>query len=314
MLFKKLYMYTIFKDKKRDLTNFFAKYGTHIAYKTPEGVMMQFLLSKETLNIQTNNSEVYYKIQQVVDKNFPNRIGRKDKIILFADQNETHQRRYFLKFIATLYKSYGSEPFELEELENFYDKTIKIILVQENQLLPRLKLQLFFQKDMVYFALKTENKMLLVYLKNFFKEHGFEYEMQTKVIKLYPKSQNFTLMLEQLLEEERHLAWILEFEYNKDELESFKNSLNDKFNKLNRFSSLEILLKEHFDTLGCDISDPHEKVRRRYLDLIKLYHPDRHQNVSSEVMQGYIEHFQKIQDAYEIVKNYYSKDDKYFSA
>lgn len=55
---------------------------------------MQIVKSPEMVSINLDDSLVYYRLQTIIEKNFPSKIGRKNKIILFYKEEELVQRRY----------------------------------------------------------------------------------------------------------------------------------------------------------------------------------------------------------------------------
>ena len=53
------------------------------------------------------DAKTFYYLQNIADKHFHKKIGRKDKMIIFKDQDELVQRRYFLKLIHKFSSFYG---------------------------------------------------------------------------------------------------------------------------------------------------------------------------------------------------------------
>ena len=61
-------------------------------------------------------------------------------------------------------------------------------------------------------------------------------------------------------------------------------------------------LKQHYKLLRSDKNDSMQIIRKRYLKLVKTYHPDRVSYSDSSLVEEYTHQFQKIQKAYEILK------------
>jgi|GEM_PF-141195 len=273
---------------------------------------MQLSFTPEMVAITVKESEVYYRLQHIIDQHFPHRIGRKDKVIIFAKEEELHQRRYFLKLVAKLYKNTHPLPCAntLKTLQEAHcTKVIKLSLAQKNQLLPNLRIPVMFDNGQaIVFDLGTNNRLLVSYLKNYFKDHLVQYRMRTHTLTVFPNDDATCMRLEKLMNERKHMAWFISFIYDAQAYAAFSQNLHVRFDRKRRFfNSLGGLLEEYFSALGCTMQDSFTKVRQQYLSLVKLYHPDRHQNSSKELERHYREKFEKIQTAYEMVKNYYQE-------
>jgi molecular chaperone DnaJ len=272
---------------------------------------MQLSFTPEMVAITVEDSPVYYRLQHIIDQHFPHRVGRKDKVIVFAKEEEVHQRRYFLKLIAKLYKNTHTNisEEELDALQKAHTKTLKLSLAQKNQLLPNLRIGVGFDQQAIVFNLGTNNRLLVSYLKQYFKDHLIQYRMRTHTLTLFPSGIATCERLEKLMEERKHMAWFISFIYDINAYDAFKKNLQLRSKRKRQFQLLQGMLEEYFAALGCSAHDPFAKVRQQYLTLVKLYHPDRHQNSSQELLQRYREKFEKIQIAYEMVKNYYQEGD-----
>ena len=61
-------------------------------------------------------------------------------------------------------------------------------------------------------------------------------------------------------------------------------------------------LKNHYSLLNSSEKDSLQIIRKRYLELAKTYHPDRVVHKNKNLVAQYTAKFQKIQQAYEILK------------
>ena len=61
-------------------------------------------------------------------------------------------------------------------------------------------------------------------------------------------------------------------------------------------------IKQHYTLLKSNEKDPLHVIRKRYLKLAKIYHPDRVSYSNVKLVDEYTHKFQKIQRAYEILK------------
>lgn len=61
-------------------------------------------------------------------------------------------------------------------------------------------------------------------------------------------------------------------------------------------------LKKSYQTLQCNQNDPLHVIRQKYLQLAKIYHPDRVATKSEKIIKNNTNKFQEIQEAYESIK------------
>ncbi|HEC1727904.1 TPA: DnaJ domain-containing protein, partial [Campylobacter lari] len=105
-----------------------------------------------------------------------------------------------------------------------------------------------------------------------------------------------------------HLKYCVDFTINETQLLEFRNKMKNKASTNWKFNALAKLFENYFQTLGCNSSDDFATIRQNYLNLVKIYHPDRHQG-KSKIEQVYCrEEFEKIQLAYESLKSLYKNN------
>lgn len=270
---------------------------------------MQLTFTPDLCSIFLKDETTYYRLQQIIDKHFPHRVGRKDKIILFPKEDELHQRRYFLKLISKLYqKNQNQKKDEVAKLEGSLNKILKFSLLQSGALMPHLNIKLLFENDgAILFKLESNNRLLISYLKNYFKDHLIQYRLKTHTLTLFPNSYDTFKQLEKLVGNSKHLGWIINFHFKKEDLSLLEKRLKNKNGRKRRLNSLYGLLEEYFALLGCSAKDSFEKIRKQYLALVKQYHPDMNSYRSKELTSLYREKFENIQIAYEMIKTYYNE-------
>lgn len=269
---------------------------------------MKIKQSIKSLNIMTDNLEIYYSLQNLIEKNFKKSIGKKDKIIIFADDEELHQRKYLLKFIAKFYEKHNPKAKErfLKIIKNSLEKSIKLTLVKENELRHNVNIKISFKKD-IFLELASHNKLLVSYLLNYLSCASTNYIKAKNHIKITPKDINFMQKFENLLQKKEHLNWNIDFAYNKFELENYKAAfLNPK--KSRQINALENLLEEYYEVFGCKKGDSFSMIRQSYLTLAKIYHPDRHQSSSYKTQEYYRKKFDHLSLAYELIKSHFEQN------
>lgn len=276
---------------------------------------MQISFSQDMLAITLeDDTKTFYHLQNIVEKNFKKWIGRKNKTIIFKQESEDIQRKYFLKLLNKMYIRLNSTPSKKisEEILDSIDKSIKIVHLKSNQIQQRLKIDIKIKDNYaLLFLLSGNNSILVSYLKNYFKDHLVQYRLKNNTLTIYPKSEKTAELFENLLQKEEIIGCYVEFKYDIDEIIEYKKTLRDKINRKRKFNALFSLLEDYYKVLECKSEDSFEVVRKNYLKLVKKYHPDRVTDKNSNKMAMYIKKFQNIQEAYEMIKVHFEHQRKY---
>ncbi|MDD3342501.1 MAG: adenylosuccinate lyase [Sulfurospirillaceae bacterium] len=271
---------------------------------------MQISLSHEMLAITLQeDAKTFYFLQNLAEKNFQKKIGRKNKTIIFKEESELVQRRYFLKLISKLYQKKNDDLLMRNCIENALDKTIKITLLKSNQLLQHIDIKMDIEDNYaVVFSIGTPNTLLTSYLKNYFKDHLVRFRTKNNTMTLYPNSAQTAHLIEKLLQQKELLGCFVHFKYDEEDFLTYKLSLRGRKSKRNHHGALYSLLEEYFSVLECKIDDSFEIVRGNYLKLVKKYHPDSCGLLADDLHIRYLKKFQEIQYAYEMIKVHYKNE------
>ncbi|MCH5336334.1 MAG: adenylosuccinate lyase, partial [Campylobacter sp.] len=143
---------------------------------------MQIVQTLETININTDDISIFHYFKDLITKNFSKVVGRKNKIFSFFEENEIHQRRYFLKVLNKKYKENDNEG--IENIQDAHLKTIKLNFKEENTLKPVLFVKVDFAAGNILMKLSSNEKLFITYMKNYFKNHKLEYNETTSVVML----------------------------------------------------------------------------------------------------------------------------------
>ncbi len=275
---------------------------------------MQISYSHEMIAITIQeDAKTFYFLQNLTEKNFTKKIGKKDKIIIFKKNDENVQRRYFLKLVSKIYKrkKKNSKKEELEKIKNSTNKSIKLTLLKSNQILQNIDINMQIEDNyVVVFKFDIYYSILVTYIKNYFKDHLVSYRTKTKTMTIYPNGEKTILLLEQLLKKKELLGNYITFHYDAHEYYEYKKTLKKKKNIKRRLYALFSLLEEYYLVLGCSANDSFEEVRQKYLKLVRQYHPDMLDLRDSTLVAQYTKKFQDIQYAYNIIKSHYSYEKK----
>jgi molecular chaperone DnaJ len=273
---------------------------------------MQISFSSEILAITIeDDSSTFYHLQNTIEKNFSKRIGRKDKTIVFKQDNESVQRRYFLKLIDKIYRRKNEfyDKKTSENIKNSLDKTIKITHLKSNQLQQQLKIDIKIEDNYaVVFNLGSKNSILVSYLRNYFKNHLVKYRLRNNTITLYPQSEKTATLLDKLLNQKEIIGCYVDFKYNINEFLLYKSTLMKKMERKRKFNALYSLLEEFYEVLECKAEDSFETIRKNYLKLVKQYHPDAVLHKNPSLASHYSNKFQDIQHAYEMIKIHFEHE------
>ncbi|MDD2384644.1 MAG: adenylosuccinate lyase [Sulfurospirillaceae bacterium] len=271
---------------------------------------MQISLSHDMLAITLQeDAKTFYFLQNLAEKNFQKKIGRKTKTIIFKEEAELVQRRYFLKLVSKIYQKKTNDIAVCNKIENALDKTIKISLLKSNQLLQHIDIKMNIEDNYaVVFSIGTHHTLLASYLKNYFKDHLIRFRPKYQTITLYPNSEQTVCLIEKLLLQKELLGCFVHFDYNKQNFIDYKKALNSKKSKRNHHHALFSLLEDYFRVLECKMEDSFETVRGNYLKLVKKYHPDSCGLSHGDLHVMYLKKFQEIQYAYEMIKMHYKNE------
>lgn len=274
---------------------------------------MNVIQTLESVSINTSDCEIFMQLQSIMRKNFQKSVGNKGKIISFYDENESVQRKYFFKFLQNLYKKTTAKPLDLKFCEY---KTLKLSFIQQNTLKTMINADVKFDKNRIDIAFKNQNSAFMSYFLKGCEEWDIRIEQFENIVSLYIATDESLDMIENFMNTKEHLNSTIIFRYENSEFEAFKKSLKVRHSSkfIRKFKALANLLEEYFDILECHKYDTYEDVRASYLRLIKLYHPDRHQNKPLEIQNAYSKKFQAVQNAYEALKPFFKEQENFISA
>lgn len=275
--------------------------------------MIEIKQTLESLSIETTDGALFNELQSMLRKNFAKTLGQKDKVISFYDENENAQRKYFFKFLAKICEKHGVKAPDLFLCQY---ATIKIIYKQINSLKVVIFCEVIFADGCATFNFNAPNGLFASYIAQKFKDQKILINDDRSSLCIHLKDPKQTAWLEELLNKNEHMHFSVFFNYDKNDLNKFKRDLNVKNSQkfVRRFSTLAELFEEQFQALNCLSSDCFETVRTNYLELVKLYHPDRHASKSEKIKLEYRNKFEKIQNAYESLKNYFKEQEAFVNA
>ncbi len=268
--------------------------------------MIQVVQNLASISVNTDDIRVFYYFKDLIQKNFSKVLGKKYKIFSFFDENETPQRKYFLKLLQ---KRYADEENEsIHYLPQCYNKTFKLNFKQENSLKPVILVEVGFDEAGILLKLNTADKLFVRYVKQYFREQGGEFNEATRVFILPYKNASTSIIFENFASENEHLKYCVDFDIDEAAYAEFKQKMKRKQSDKWKFNALAKLFGSYFQTLECTPENNLNQIRQKYLILVKLYHPDLHQGKSHSELAYNREQFEKIQVAYDNIKALYKNN------
>lgn len=269
---------------------------------------MKIKQNDKTLNVVIKeDTQTFYFLKSLIDKNFSNKIGNKNKIIIFNDSSEEVARKYFLKLLSRIYaRKTGKKLKKIWQIEKAVHKTIKITLVRKNQLqnIINLNLNLCRKKEAIEIKMDVKNRLILRGLQNIFSSYRLRYQPSANKVLIYNFDKDIKKVLQEFIHTKEILGNFINFTFEDDFFEDLTRFLKCYSPKKVR-KSVNLLLKDFYKLLHCSQDDSYEKVRANYLSLVKKYHPDNIISDNTLILKVYSKKFQRIQEAYKTIKEYH---------
>ncbi|MBK1994223.1 adenylosuccinate lyase, partial [Campylobacter novaezeelandiae] len=169
---------------------------------------MQVVQTLESINVNTDDITVFHYFKDLITKNFSKVIGRKNKIFSFFEENEIPQRRYFLKVLDQKYRKNTNE--SIQNLDKAHFKTFRLNFKQNNMLKPIIFIKIDFIPGNILMKLSSNEKLFIVYVKNFFKDFKTEYNELNCTLSLEYKNENTLELFELFVNENEHLKYCID--------------------------------------------------------------------------------------------------------
>ncbi|CUU71707.1 adenylosuccinate lyase [Campylobacter hyointestinalis] len=274
---------------------------------------MNITQTLESITITTDDDSLFLSLADKIKENFTNSIKSRDKVILFYNENELVQRKYFLKLIGKIYEKTSNDKIDFLFTHH---KNIKLVYKKANSVQILININIKFDKNHIIFDLSKSDDIFNKYLIKCVGTMKYEFFKNENLLSVSVDKAEKLDIFDSLFSFKEHIKYAVNFNFDEGEYESFKKriKIQNSKNYVRRFSMLASLLEEHFETLGCNANDDFETVRAKYLNLTKMYHPDRHLQKTIEIQKNYTDKFQKIGLAYEALKPYFREQDNFISA
>ncbi len=239
-------------------------------------------------------------IRHYIQKNFKFFIHLKESILIFPKNEDRKKRQFFASCLLDNFNKTRSEKvfFEFNPNVPFF-----VEFAQSKEGFNAGKIVVKCRNDSVFFRFSDETKRIVELLKKSFFGAKVDVDYHQNIAKVKVSSKEGYIALRKLLEKNIKFSDFLQvkFTYNEEELIQL-NSFS-KYSKNSFFTDSSERLKEaYFGELNSKKTDSMESIRQKYLELIKIYHPDRVYGKDEETVKRYTIKFRRVQNAFEQVK------------
>ena len=209
-------------------------------------------------------------------------------------------------------KTINKNPNLAKKILKSYEQKIQIYIefYKVNQDIISIRLNRY--KDDIL-VLRVQNEFLSIIsniILNFLKRQCnpldiIKFNKETREIYFNTKSESFAKSLNAILSRDTIVGKGVVFFYNKEYIDTLlKEAINTK--KVNSAREYILKLRKAFEILQIDKNEKDLTIiKMKYLQLVKIYHPDRHYKKSN--IAEYEQKFLQIKEAYEIIKGHFER-------
>lgn len=244
-------------------------------------------------------------IRQYIDKNFTNTLKLTNTIIVFDNPKDNFKKEFFLQWLYASYKKADPQlmPSFKENLIKRKHLPIKIKITDKKEVLSSFKLSIkHLEDDLLIFRINIKNYLMLNYIRLAFRKEFVKKSSDGHAFSLRIDSYESKERLEKLLKRRKILNYPISFVYDEAWMKSF---LSPKYSGSNKYQTCmyeDSFIIKSYEILKSTQEDTIEIIKKRYLELIKKFHPDRIFYVDNSKVQEYTEQFQLVQRAFETIK------------
>ncbi|GAD18808.1 J domain-containing protein [Helicobacter fennelliae] len=236
------------------------------------------------------DTKILGKVLDYASKHFSKRYHLSSSLLIL-DDGERFKKDYLINWTyhATLQSTDG---VDLEEILKHSYLPIRIKIISPNDMLKKVKVHIHLSNlGQVILRLDEDNRVAKRYIRTIF-GNKIVYEMENEFcINGVGYSQSMWEDLMELVSSRIIHNVALEFEYQKPES-------SDSF-----LTREEYLLRKSYSELNAKYNDDFENIKKQYLKLAKLFHPDNAHGKDEYTIQVYQDRFNKISQAYQMIKN-----------
>jgi hypothetical protein len=274
---------------------------------------MKVTISTSWLLVSIEENTSYSKmIRAFVEQNFKRVVNLSDTLIIFNEESEIRKKKQLLFWIGNVYKKLNDKSMAsfVERIVKSDSVPIKIKFLKTTDKLSAslvLVIKKSYQNDNYVLISHQDILVFKHFLRIFFKDITF----------IDTKDGHFSIdisdrvsikKIKELISRKKILNFQVNFKVDsfvKKLIENIEYKQREYKNNALKVEEIDIEVQRAFEFLKSTKDDDFNIVKKRYLILAKKYHPDSVFH-SEELIDEYTRVFQKIQEAFSIIKGYYS--------
>lgn len=244
----------------------------------------------------TRGTKILEKVLDYADKHFSQQY-RLSSSILILDDGERFKKDYLINWAyhATLQNDEEIDGAE-SKLQQILSKShlpIRIKITNPNDLLAKVKVNIHFSNlGQIILRIQNDNRVAKRYIRTLFHDQIL-YEADNEFcINGNGYSANMWEGVIELISSRIIHNVALEFEFEKTE--PGENSF---------LTREEFLLQKCYSELDSNMEDDLESIKKQYIKLAKIFHPDNAKDKDEQTIKIYQERFNKISQAYKTIKS-----------
>ncbi len=248
--------------------------------------------------VDANDAAYSSYIKSYIQKNFKFFIHLKESILVFPKTEDRTKRHFFMSCLLNNLNKNKKEKLSIDfnlDVPFF----VEFSNSKEGSLVPKVVVKC--HKNSVFFRFSEETKRVVEFLRKNFFGSKVDVDYFQKVAKVPIKSKEEYAVLRRLLTKKVKFSDFLQVKFTYNEEELIRLNANTKSRKKSFFPWNEDCDVEYsyYAELNSSYGDSFELIRQRYLELIKIYHPDRVYGKDEETIKRYTAKFRRVQNAFE---------------
>ncbi|MEY4505023.1 MAG: hypothetical protein RL154_1320 [Pseudomonadota bacterium] len=261
-------------------------------------IVVQISEEKEFLNF----------LQSHIKKHFETTLFLKKSILIFAKDNEKFKRQAFLSWLGGIFdRSIGLDCARVtpELLKNLH-LPINVQIMAKAAIESSAQIFVSCEQNNLIFRHYTKNSPFISFLKTYLKTFNIKEKQFELSIDLSNGSDFQIQTIRKLFSKRIYLAGKqFNLVYNKNALDQFFDAIIE-FQEAN-ISSSQDELTDLLEEFGCKEGEDLSRIKRRYFELAKAYHPDKAYGQDESIVQIYVQKFIRIKDVYESICQIYAE-------
>lgn len=240
-------------------------------------------------------------IKNYIQKNFKFFIHLKESILVFPKSEDKTKRHFFMSCLLNNLNKTKNEKLSMDfnlDVPFF----VEFANSKEGSLVPKVIVKC--HRDSVFFRFSDETKRVVEFLRKSFFGMKVDVDYFQKIAKVKVANKEEYSVLRKLLAKKVKFNDFLhiKFAYNEEELIRLNSHARSSKKRFSAYSPDDIHEDNYFAELNARYGDSFDSIRQKYLELIKIYHPDRVYGKDEETVRRYTAKFRRVQNAFERIK------------